>query len=107
MLGQRNFWQSRPGAGGAISIISEKSVTSRSPNPSIPFGSADALCQDMMPQLTETLGHSYGPSCTREQAQELLEGLRAAYRSISLPNRSLVKTMIGQAARAQLMQELE
>jgi hypothetical protein len=75
--------------------------------PAIQFGIAGAFSQGMMPQLMERVEQIHGPHCTREEAQELLEALRAAYRSISLPNRSLVKTMVGQVARAQLMQEVE
>ena len=71
------------------------------------FGRADALLQDMMPQPVETLESSPRPRCTREQARELLEGLRAAYQSLSLAERMPVKSFVSQMGRAQELQELE
>jgi FixJ family two-component response regulator len=61
----------------------------------------------MMPQLTETLEHAARPHCSREQARELLEALRTAYQSLSLSERSVVKSMIGRAQREQLLQEID
>jgi hypothetical protein len=71
------------------------------------FGKAGALYPDMMPQLIETFEGSRGPQCTRQQARELLEGLRAAYQSLSLAERSLVKSVVGHMQRAQLIQEID
>ena len=60
----------------------------------------------MMPQLIETLEGRPGPACTREQARELLEGLRAAYESLSLAAHSLIKGLSRQAQRAQALAEM-
>ena len=60
-----------------------------------------------MPQLTETLEHAAQPQCSIEQARELLVTLRAAYQSLCLAERSAVKSLIGQAQRKQLMQEID
>ena len=76
------------------------------PSP-LKFGMAGALYQDMMPQFTETLEDAPRPHCSIEQARELLEALRAVYQSLSLAERSLVKTMIGRAQREQVIQEID
>lgn len=68
---------------------------------------AGALCEDMMLQITETLEHVPRPLCSREQARELLELLRAAYQSLSLAERSLVKSVIGRAQHAQVAAEID
>ena len=60
-----------------------------------------------MPQMTMTTEHTAGPLCTREQAREMLEGLRDAYQSLSFAERGLVKIVIGQAERAQALLEIE
>jgi hypothetical protein len=44
------------------------------------------------------------PYCTREQARELLEGLRTAYQSLLPAERIMVGSMIAQSARSQLEQ---
>ena len=59
-----------------------------------------------MPQLTETPEHAARPQCSIEQARDLLEGLRASYQSLCPAERSAVKSLIGQAQRKQLMQEI-
>ena len=61
----------------------------------------------MMPQLIQTLEGSPRPACTREQARELLEGLCAAYQSLSPAERSVVKGLVCQAQRAQAMAEVD
>jgi hypothetical protein len=62
----------------------------------------------MMPQLIETHDEGKpGPACTREQARELLEGLRAAYQSLPLADRSLIKGLIHQTRRAQGLTEMD
>jgi len=61
----------------------------------------------MMPQLIATLERNPGPACTREQARELLEGLGAAYQSLPLAERSLIKGLICQAHRAQTLAEID
>lgn len=61
----------------------------------------------MMPQLIETLEPAARRHCSREQARELLEALRCAYQSLALPERSAVKSMIGQAQREQVGQEID
>ena len=71
------------------------------------FGRAYALCQTMMQTLIETHEQALGPLCTREEARELLESLRAAYQKLPLPERILVKTAVSQLARAQSAQEME
>ena len=58
-----------------------------------------------MPQLIETLEHAPRPHCSREQAREVLEALRTAYQSLSVAERSLVKSLIGRAQHAQVMQK--
>jgi len=60
-----------------------------------------------MPQMITTVEHSAGPYCTREQARDLLEALRAAYQSLPFAERSLVKSIIGQTQRAQATLEME
>jgi hypothetical protein len=61
----------------------------------------------MMPTLIETSERGYQPHCTRKQARELLEALRAAYQSLSLPGRTLFKGAISRLAREQFIQELD
>jgi FixJ family two-component response regulator len=68
---------------------------------------ADALCQNMMPSLIQPIEPALGPHCTREQARELLEALRAAYQSLSPADRGLVKNLVSQMERRQLLQEME
>ena len=60
-----------------------------------------------MPQLLETLEQTSRPQCTREQARELLEALHAAYQSLPYTERCLVRSMIGRAQHAQVMQEID
>ena len=60
-----------------------------------------------MPQLIETLERTPGPYFTRDQARELLEGLRAAYLSLSLGERALIKSAVLQMGRAQVMKEMD
>jgi hypothetical protein len=61
----------------------------------------------MMPQVITTVEPSTGPHCTRKQARELLEALHAAYQSLSFAERSLLKSVIGQAERTQAMLEID
>jgi len=61
----------------------------------------------MVPQLIETLEHTPRPHCSRERARALLEALRAAYQSLSLAERGLVKSMIGRAQCEHVMQEID
>jgi hypothetical protein len=61
----------------------------------------------MMPQLIETLECKPGPTCTREQARELLEGLHADYQSLPFAQRSLIKGLIHQAHRAEALAEMD
>ena len=84
-----------------------KSVTSDALTSRAEFGSAYALCQGMMPQLTETLEHTARPQCSIEEARELLEALRAAYQSLGLAERSAVKGFIAQSQPKQRMQEID
>lgn len=48
----------------------------------------------MMAQLSGRVECNPAPQCTGEQARELLEGLRAAYQSLSLTERSFVKRIV-------------
>lgn len=59
-----------------------------------------------MPQFTESLEHAPRPHCSSEQARELLEALRTAYQSLSLTERSLIKSVIGRAQQAQVTHEI-
>ena len=86
--------------------VLNESATSDALIPRSDFGSACALCQGMMPQLTETLEHAARPQCSIEQARELLEALRSEYQSLSPVERNAVKGLIGQAQRKQLRQEI-
>jgi FixJ family two-component response regulator len=61
----------------------------------------------MMPTLIETLERGHGPHCSREEAARLLEGLRAAYQSLSQFERRVVKGVIWQQERAQVVQEMD
>jgi hypothetical protein len=61
----------------------------------------------MMPQFIQTLKENPRPACTREQARELLEQLRAAYQDLSSAERNLVKGSIWQAQRAQAIAEAD
>jgi hypothetical protein len=54
-----------------------------------------------MQTLIENTQPSYGPHCTREQARKLLEGLRAAYQSLPLHERTLFRSAISQMSREQ------
>lgn len=60
-----------------------------------------------MPTLIETNEISRGPHCSREEAARLLEGLRAAYQSLSRAERGLVKGFVWQLERVQVAQEIE
>jgi len=60
-----------------------------------------------MQTMIEIPERVYGPHCTREQARQLLEALRTAYQALSEAERGLVKAVLGQAASAQRMQEME
>lgn len=46
------------------------------------------------------------PRCTREQARELLEGLRAAYQSVLPSERIVFRGIVSHAARTQFTQEM-
>jgi hypothetical protein len=46
------------------------------------------------------------PRCTRQQARELLEGLRAAYQSLLPYERIVFRGIVTQAARTQFTQEM-
>jgi hypothetical protein len=46
------------------------------------------------------------PRCTREQARELLEDLRAAYQSLLSAERIVFRGIVKQAARTQFTQEM-
>jgi len=59
-----------------------------------------------MPQLIETPDDAPRPHCSSEQARELLEALRAAYQSLALAERSVVKGMIGEVQREQVLHEM-
>ena len=61
----------------------------------------------MMPQFTETLEHAPRRHCSIEQTRQLLESLRTAYQSLSLAERSVIQSMIRQAQREQLMQDID
>jgi hypothetical protein len=93
--------------GSNLKQYSNKSATSLAYAGFSWFGRTDALCEDMMPQFIETLEGSPRPACTRVQARELLEGLRAAYQSLSPAERGLVKDLIGQAHRASDIAEVD
>jgi hypothetical protein len=58
------------------------------------FGTAHALCQGMLNGTTQTKATSHPRFRTREEVRELLEGLRAAYQSLSPSNRAAVKSAI-------------
>lgn len=60
-----------------------------------------------MPTLYNTPQIGHGPHCTRQQARQLLEDLRAAYQSLSTAERGLVKSVIAQVERAQFVLEME
>ncbi len=47
-----------------------------------------------------------GPSCTPEQARELLEGLRTAYQSLLPAERIVIRDIVAQSARTQFTQEM-
>ena len=62
----------------------------------------------MMPTLIEmTIERGHGPHCSREEAARLLEGLRAAYQSLSHAERSLVKGTLLQMERVQAALEMD
>jgi len=46
------------------------------------------------------------PHCTPEQARELLEGLRTAYRSLLLTERIVIQDIVVQSARTQYTWEM-
>jgi len=71
------------------------------------FGTAGALCIAMMPTLIETIERGHVPHCSREEAARLLEGLRAAYQSLTRAEQSLVKGALWQQERVQAMQEMD
>ncbi len=47
-----------------------------------------------------------GPHCTPEEARELLEGLRTAYRSLLPFERVVIRDVVAQSARTQFTQEM-
>lgn len=59
----------------------------------------------MMPSLMEIPKRVPIPHCTREEAAQLLESLRAVYQSLSFAERSLVKSLVASEERAHFMQE--
>jgi hypothetical protein len=61
----------------------------------------------MMPTLLQTIERGHGPHCSREEAARLLEGLRAAYKSLSRAEQSVVKAALWQEERMQAAQELD
>ncbi len=61
----------------------------------------------MMPQMMNAFESMNGRHCTREQARELLEDLRAAYLSLPSAERSLVSVVVRQVGIAQRGQEIE
>jgi hypothetical protein len=61
----------------------------------------------MMPSLIEVPEHIPMPHRTREEAAQLLEGLRAAYQSLSSADRGLFKSAVSHLARVQVTQELD
>lgn len=71
------------------------------------FGTPSALCQSMMPELMETFESGPRQHCMIEQARELLEGLRAAYNSLPLRERTLFRNIVCHARQAQLLQETD
>jgi hypothetical protein len=60
----------------------------------------------MMPQPIEIVEAAGGLQRTREEARQLLEDLRAAYQSLSLAERSLVRNAVQQKGRAHLSREM-
>jgi hypothetical protein len=58
-----------------------------------------------MTRTAETSETSCRQCCTREQARELLEGLRDAYNALSSANRALVKSIIADSARKHSLRE--
>ena len=66
---------------------------------------AHASCQYIMLRTEEMNGMSERRCCTREQARELLEALRAAYQSVSPEIRALVKIAIASRERAEIAHE--
>jgi len=107
VVGPENFWHLATSQFCSESRIPEKSATWVVVPDACRFGKAGALLRGMMPQLTETLESNPRPYCTREQARELLEGLRAAYQSLSLAERLLAKSFVSQMRRAQEQQETD
>ncbi|HEY7096446.1 MAG TPA: hypothetical protein VH437_06975 [Terriglobales bacterium] len=61
----------------------------------------------MMPTTIETLQTVPRTRCTREQARELLESLRATYQALSVTERELAKGNLVRALRVQLSHEQE
>jgi len=57
--------------------------------------------------LTNTLQDSGGPRCTKAQARQLLEELRAAYQALSPVGQGLVKNVLGRIEHAQLLLETD
>jgi hypothetical protein len=61
---------------------------------------------------TANTGFDVGPQtahpscCTRQQARELLEGLRRLYQSILPAERIVFRSIVNQAARKQLAREM-
>lgn len=65
------------------------------------FGKTGAFCHVVMQTSIENSQSSFGPHGTKEQARNLLGGLRAAYWSLPLPERSLFRSAILQMSREQ------
>ena len=61
----------------------------------------------MMLQPVEKLEGTPTGQRTREQARELLEGLRMAYQSLSPSERGLMKSIVWQLGRAQPSKEFD
>jgi hypothetical protein len=61
----------------------------------------------MMQTFIETSETARGLCCSRQQARELLESLRAAYQALPSHEQMLVKGMVSQLARVQSVLETE
>jgi hypothetical protein len=62
----------------------------------------------MMPSLISTYNCGPESHCgRRELARQLLEELRDAYQSLPSAKRGVVRAVVAQAGRAQIMQEME
>jgi len=68
----------------------------------LPFGSTCAFHQDMMLHRSEQQDPARRQNCTIEQARQLLEELRAGYRTLSTSDRDYIKHTISAVERARV-----